>query len=208
MGQMLLIDGKMFVAIQNLNNWTPVNPGKLAVIDTVTDTLVDTDPATAGTQGVSLAGQNPTFMVYNEATAKIYVSCSDVFSETTFPKGIDAVDPQSYQVTHLIDKTALKGSPNTLAVISSSMGYVVVSDASFTNTVITFNPTTGAVGASVYRAGGYVPSIAVDPYGYVLVADQDYYSPGIVFIDTRTNTVVKGPVSVGLPPFGISFVSY
>lgn len=209
MGDMLLVGTKLFVAVQRLVSWVPDGPGQLAVIDTSTDMLIDTDSSTSGTQGVTLAGQDPVAMTYDEGTGKILVSCAEVYSTTTYLKGIDSVNPSTYAAVQLIDKSTLGGSPSSIVTVSSTLGYVVISDSSYVNTVVPFNPTDGTVSTKVYTGGGYVPNIAIDPtYGWLLVADQSYTAPGIYIIDANTGSLIASAISTGLPPFGIAFVNY
>ncbi len=208
MAQMVKVGTKVFVLLQNLVDWAPAAPGILAVIDTATDSLIDADAAAPGVQGVEVSGWNPQYAVYNAATNRIYVSSSGDYYNPETPGGVDSVNPDTYAAASVADKTGLGGAPGSLAVVSSSKAYVAVSDSSFVNHIIPFNPSTGAVSASVYTPGGYtVGGIAVDPFGYLLVPDMSYETPGIVFIDTLTNTVAQGPVSVGLPPYAVAFTT-
>jgi DNA-binding beta-propeller fold protein YncE len=208
MAQMVKVGTKVFVLLQNLVDWAPAGPGILAVIDTATDTLIDADASTPGVQGVEISGWNPQSAAYNAATNRIYVSSSGDYYNPAVAGGIDSVNPDTFAASSVADKTALGGSPGSVAVVSSSKAYVAVSDSSFVNHIIPFNPSTGAVSASIYTPGGYtIGGIAVDPFGYLLVPDMSYETPGIVFIDTLTNTVAQGPVSVGLPPYAVAFTT-
>ena len=59
----------------------------------------------------------------------------------------------------------------------------------------------------MYTAGGYVPEIGLDPFGYLLISDTGFMNPGVVFINTTDNTQAAGPVSTGLPPQAVAFVT-
>jgi len=211
MGPIEIVGTKAFVAIQRLDRntsyWDPLGSSMVAVIDTQTDALIDTDADAAGTQAISLVSQNPQAMYYEPASGKLLVSASGNYSNSAMAGGIDRIDPSTYHVDQLVSKTALNGSPGAFAVASSTKGYVVVSDASFVNSVVRFNPSNGSVGSVVYSAGGYAPSIGLDPYGFLLISDQSYTLPGIAFVDTTTDTLTFSPVSVGLMPFSIAFVT-
>ena len=65
------------VAIQRIDRdyyWQPVAPSWLAVIDTRTNTLVDVDAGTAGTQGIELTSTNPyTDILVGEDGTTLYV---------------------------------------------------------------------------------------------------------------------------------------
>lgn len=209
MAEMQAVGDKVFVLMQRQVNWSPSGPGLVAVIDTSTDTLVDTDSTTTGTQAVTLNCYNPQFIEYLESTDKLYVSCSGDYYDTNKPGGVDVVNPDTYAVSTAITKATLGGSPGDIAVLSSTRAYIVLSDANYVNSIWSFNPTTGALNGStaLYTAGGYVPEIALDPFGYLLISDTSFTSPGVVFLNTTTDTVSAGPVSTGLPPFGIAFVT-
>jgi hypothetical protein len=137
------------------------------------------------------------------------VSASGNYSDASVAGGIDKVDPSSYVVENIASKTSLGGAPGDIVVLSSTKGYVVVSDSSYVVSVRKFTPSTGAVGSVVYTTGGYtVGSIVLDKYGYLLIPDMSSTNPGIVFVDTNTDLVARTAVSTGLPPYSISIITY
>jgi hypothetical protein len=209
MDQMISAGGKIFVTIQRLTNYSPSAAGLIVVIDPATDTIVDTDPATPGTQAIKLNGYDPQYIEYLASSGKLYVSCSGSYFDATVPGGIDTVDPVTYAVITITTKSTLKGAPGDLKIVSSTKGYVVVSGTDWSNTIRAFNPATGALTGSgpVYTAGGYVPQLGLDPYGFLLVSDTSFTNPGVVFIDVTNDTVAAGPADTGLPPEGIAFIS-
>lgn len=209
MAEMLAIGDKVFVIMQRQANWSPTAPGLVAVIDSDTDTLVDADTATTGTQAITLNCYNPQFIEYLESTDNLYVSCSGDYFDTNKPGGVDVVNPDTYAVSTAITKTTLGGSPGDIAIVSSTRAYIVLSDANYVNSIWSFNPAAGALigAAALYTAGGYVPEIALDPFGYLLISDTSFTNPGVVFLNTTTDTVSAGPISTGLPPFGIAVIT-
>lgn len=209
MSEMVKVGNYIFVTIQNLENWAPARSGRMVVVDTATDSVVDADPATAGTQAVSLNGWNPQYVVYNETVGRIFISCAGNYFDPSTPGGIDSLDPAALTVTTVVDKGGMNGSPGDIAVASSSRGYVVLSDSNFVNRIYSFNPATGAVGtAAVYTAGGYVAAIAIDPFGYLVISDGSYTNPGAVFIDTVTDEVAQGPIGTGMGASAVAFVQF
>jgi hypothetical protein len=73
--------------------------------------------------------------------------------------------------------------------------------------VAAFNPTTYAVvNTNIYTTPGFfLPDISIDQNGRLLVAEQDFNAPGIVFL-ALDGTKLAGPTGVGAPPVSIAFV--
>lgn len=209
MSEMVKVGTKVFVTLQKLSNYSPSAAGLLAVIDTATDSLIDVNPAAAGTQAVTLNCWNPGYIDYIGTTGKLYVSCSGSYFDASVPSGIDEVDAATYAVRTLVTGATLGGAPGDLQVVSSTKGYVIVSGANWMNYVKAFNPTTGSLigNGTVYTAGGYVPALGMDPFGNLLISDTGFSNPGVVFLSTSNNTVVAGPVSTGLPPMGVAIIA-
>ncbi len=208
MGEMVKVGNYVYVLIQNLYNYAAVGTSRVIVIDSVTDSIVDTDTSTAGTQAISLPAQNPVYIAYNATTGKIYISCAGSYYDPAVTGGLVTVDPATFATALIADKTALGGTPGDIVITSADKGYVVLLDTSYVNTIVPFNPSTGAVSASIYTAGGYVGEITTDPFGRLVVTDGSYTLPGIVFIDTSTGEKIAGPIATSLTPSSVAFISY
>lgn len=74
-----------------------------------------------------------------------------------------------------------------------------------TNFLISFNPTTGNV-ISRIDAGG-VPSDFLLDDGKLYIASRNEKEPGIIVLDTQTDTKISGPHDVGLPPNRIALLN-
>lgn len=205
---MVIVGEYLFVALQRLDNFAVVRDGILAVIDTTTDTLVDVDPGTPGTQGILLTLRDPMFMRYDPDLGKIVVSCPGVFFDPN-DGGIELVDPFTFETLGvLIGEADVRGDVGDVLTVGGAKGYVVVGGFS-PNGVAIFDidvdPSTGAITATktgdLVTGLSYIPSLAVDSGGQLLVPDRTLTAPGIRVYDTLTDTeITSAPIDVGLPP--------
>jgi len=201
------IDDRIFVAVQDLPadlSLPPNQPGKVAVIETETDTLVGS---------ITLSGRNPLSMSYSEETKKLYVANADFFDISSPFGGVEVVDPETLTSEGiLVDDADLGGSPGDLE-IDGEHAFITVgffdSGFNFVTKVIRFHP--GQTGTpelkEIYRSDGFIQDIAIDETGLLLVGDRDPAVNGILFLDPESGEVVGGPVNVGSPPSSITFVN-
>ena len=211
MNQLALYDNYLFVACQRLdrdNGFVPTDVSVIAVVDVMTDQVVDVDANTAGVQGIVMAGKNP--VSADQRHDKWILSTVNSFLDFT-DGGIEVVDLENLGSEGIvIDEIALGGNTNSLAMISDNKGYVVVSDANFVNEVKIFDLTRQSVSSRLSGvSGGYIPDLGV--FGgrlYVLDGGSfvDPASAGVRVYDVKTDQLVAGPISTGLPPSGIAFV--
>ena len=211
MNQLALYDNYLFVACQRLdrdNGFVPTDVSVIAVVDVMTDQVVDVDANTAGVQGIVMASKNPAGAV--QRGNKWFLSAVNSFLDFT-DGGIEVVDLENLRSEGIvIDEIALGGNTNSLAMISDNKGYVVVSDANFVNEVKIFDLTRQSVSSRLSGvSGGYIPDLGVFG-GRLYVLDQgsfvDPASAGVKVYDVKTDQLVAGPISTGLPPSGIAFV--
>ena len=211
MNQLALYDNYLFVACQRLdrdNRFVPTDVSVIAVVDVMTDQVVDVDANTAGVQGIVMAGKNS--VSADQRHDKWILSTVNSFSDFT-DGGIEVVDLENLRSEGIvIGEIALGGNTNSLAMISDNKGYVVVSDANFVNEVKIFDLTRQSVSSRLSGvSGGYIPDLGVFG-GRLYVLDQgsfvDPASAGVRVYDVKTDQLVAGPISTGLPPSGIAFV--
>jgi hypothetical protein len=103
--------GRVFVALQNLSEYTPVTAGTLAVIDPSTGVLIDADPRTAPLDPVVLTGRNPVD-VATTAGGRLVVASSGAVAFAP-PQMLDGV-------IEAIDATALR--PVAMRVTETQLG--------------------------------------------------------------------------------------
>lgn len=211
--QMVLVDGLLYVCIQDLpkNMLESANTnGKVAIIDTNTDKVVDADESIDGVQAIELVGRNPSDITYSPKTDKFYVADSGVFvnfvvDTTDNNGGIEVIDRQTRKSEGIkIDDADLGGGVAEVRLASDELGFTIVGST----TIASFNPTTYAiVSKEVYVTPGfYLPDFTVDSHGRLLIAEQDMNAPGLVIVDPADGTKVAGPINVGAPPSSITFV--
>lgn len=110
MSMAFIYDEKLFMTLQNLDNWTPTSNAKVVVFDTNTWQEVDTDTNTQGTQAISLTLQNhQSSALYGD---QLYLGSLVYGSPNT--GGIELVDLSTY-VTEVImnDKAVSKMTATT-----------------------------------------------------------------------------------------------
>ncbi len=207
---MVLIGDLLFVSIQRLdrdNYWLPVPPSYLAVVDTRADTLYDCDGSEPGVQAIELTGTDPFGEIhFDPYTGLLYFTCVGWWGMQDC--GVELVDPESLESAgFLLTETASGGDINDVALLSPSIGYAVVTNASFDNTLVRFDPSTGVPTDTLYAPGGYVlADIEISPRGELFVSDRTATDPCIRIYDSMTGTAIPGgTIDVGLPPFDIVF---
>lgn len=211
LSQIVRFGERIYISCQRLdrnNGWGPAGISYLAVVDIVSDTLVDVDPEAEGVQGIALSVPNPNSVVV--AGGRIAVGVVSSFGDRL--GGVDWVDPTANISLGLgVSEADLGGDINFLAMVNGTEGYAVVSDENFVNRVVPFNLETGAVEAPLENlSGGFIPSIAVDG-GRLLVADRGSFSApeeaGVKVFDASTGDFLQGPIDTGLPPSSLVVLS-
>jgi hypothetical protein len=213
MGQMAIWRDFLFVTIQRLDRdyfWLPVPPSYLAVIDTDTNELVDTDPGEPGIQGIVLAKTNPSTEILEGPDGTLYLG--EAGSWGTLDGGVEAIDPATLGSLGLVTTEAqLGGEVNdvTLPVDGRAHAIVSVSSPSWEAFAIAFDWETGEKIEDVWRPGGFdVTDVEVHPgAGELFVADRTYEDPGVrVFDASDGSQLTPGPLDVGLPPHDLLVV--
>ena len=132
--QLALYGNYLFAACQRLdrdNGWVPTDVSVIAVVDVMTDQVVDVDANTTGVQGIVMAGKNPAGAV--QRGSKWFLSAVNTFDDLT-DGGIEVIDLTNLRSEGVVlGEMALGGNLSSLAMVSDDEGYVVVLDASFVN---------------------------------------------------------------------------
>ncbi len=204
---MVIVGDKLFVAVQRLDRdawFAPTDASYLVVIDTATDEIVDVDPSTPDVKDpIVLTGTNPQFMRYDEGLGKIVVSETGGYGAQD--GGLETVDPATYEAEgFFVTEEALGGDVGDFALVDGTRGYAVVTLPSWANDVAVLSKgdagweVTGTLG----MPGAFIPSLALDSTGRLLVPDRTAENPGVRIFDAD-GEVTTEPIRSGedsLPP--------
>ena len=216
----VIVDDKLFVLMENLDGFAPVNTGFVAVFDTATNLEIDTESGQFPLRGISLQTVNPTALQYNEATGQLYVvGRGNAFENETVPGdpytgGIESIDPVTFQTNLLVDDGTEETNSGFFAdavVINESLGYVITLDGfdenfNSINNLRTFNPATGELSEPVEGTTGQsLTNLAVGPDNHLWVGIQADTS-GFIRVDLATGIPAQERVATALIPSDIVFI--
>ena len=207
MDTMVIVDGRLFVAIQRIDRdyyWLPDPPSWLAVVDVGTNTLVDVDPGTLGVQGIELTGTNPYADLLVGDDGLIYVGESGSWGSAD--GGIEAVDPATMSALGFVTTESQLGGDIldfTMPTGGRAFAALTVSAPDWESFCVSFDWSSGAVIGTVWRPGGYV----VDDIelhagaGELFLADRSYTNHGVRVFDAADDSqLTTSPIFFGLPP--------
>ncbi len=203
---MAVVGDRLFVSIQRIDRdyyWLPVAPSWLAVIDTDTNTLVDVEPGTPGTQGIELTATNPyTDTLVGDDGTTLYVGESGAWN--ALDGGIEAIDITTLTALGFVTtESELGGNLEDFTLPSNGRAHAAVSIMSPAESFcVAFDWDTGELVETVWRPGEWsVPDVELHPgTGQLFVADRTYASPGVRVFDAATGSQLAGLLDVGLPP--------
>ncbi|MBN2707243.1 MAG: hypothetical protein JXR89_12500, partial [Deltaproteobacteria bacterium] len=221
MSKGVVVGDKLFLILGRLdadNGFVPTNTPYLVVIDTATDTEIDTQGGgPEGFHGIPLPIKNPLEIVYNAATGKIFVqgvgryASSWTGTPAEYSGGIVSVDPATYQVEMIVDDgddlNHPYGNIRNVAVVSATRGYFV-SYASWGNTALYgFNPGSGVVDAAplaAFPGGSNIMDLGVDAQGLLWVCSNSNAGGALTIINPADDSVDQIQ-TLSLNPQGIAF---
>jgi hypothetical protein len=200
--QILVHDGLLWVTLQDVDrSFTAFQNGRVALIDPVARRAVDV---------IDLDGQNPfEALLYAGDTGLIYVGLAGIFpglQQQALTGGISVIDPETRAARLLLDDDLLGGNVTAVAVHSAERGFCVVSDASFRNSLRTFDAATGEPGAVLYETANLIAAIAADGDGYLLAAEINFFEPRLLVFDAGT-TLPVASLPARLPPLSIAILT-
>ena len=208
--QMAQFGDHLYVAIQRLNRdtfFSPTDFSTIAVIDTQTDALVDVEPGTDGIQGIRLQTTQP-FGHTQRAGRWVIASVGSFGAQDG---GIEVVNLLTLKTEGIVlSESVLGGDVGPLSMLSDTVGYVVLTDANFVNSIKQFDLAAGTASDPLPdHSGGFTPAISVlGSTLYVLDRGSfsDPASAGVTIYASATNTMSAGPISTGIPPSDIAFI--
>jgi len=204
MSAAVVVDGKLFIAMQRLDSFfQPNNTAYVAVFDTATDEEIDTGQGEDGLQGIPLIGGNPMSIVHHPDLGLLVQNQGSFAMD--YKGGIDVIDPDSYAVEQRLDDTEETGLIGAIELVDADTGYYLAyynwQDISLTR----FNPSTGEVGATVAGLSGMdLRALALGPRGRLWVADASAGAPGLRVLDADSGEQIDF-VATDLLPADITF---
>lgn len=204
-GDCIAVGERLFVAILRLNRdffWTPVGDSYLAVIDMLTDTLVDCAPGTPGLQAIALAGANPSWEL-SRAGERIACACVGFYGLAD--GGVELVDPAALASEGFcVAESALGGDVGDVVWVSETRAYAIVTDTNGVTRVKAFNPSTGGGVWLVAPGTGYVyTDMELDAAGELFLADRTPGAEGLRVYLAETGEALGHRIATGLAPFDI-----
>ncbi len=223
----IVVDGKLFIAMQRFDDSFTAYDAYVAVFDTSTDTEINTsqDPILGG---IPLPVRNPLTsddadLIYDASLGLIYVVApgSSSFDPDTFEStpnydgGLVTIDPVTYETTLLIDDSATTGQISDLVIINEQLAYVISSAGFGNNSLYRIDPRTGAFldtdgGAPqpVAGLGGTsLTALTADIGQRLWVGRGDGSNPGITILDTLDDAVVQTLIPLSRNPARIEFTN-
>ncbi|HFD86127.1 MAG TPA: hypothetical protein ENJ35_00445 [Gammaproteobacteria bacterium] len=220
----VIVDGKLYIALQRLDKSFAPQDAYVAVFDTTTDQEIDTNPDKAGLKGILLPVKNPGDIEYSSATGKIYVQGTGRYGSSfsgrdpEYTGGIAVIDPAGkYETAMVLDDGDAASHPAGLftgmEIVSATRGYVVGYTGFNDNSLFSFNPATGkldvdANGKPVPVAdikGVGIGGLATDNKGELWVSIADNTAPGIKVLNGADGKVIKDRIATTLNPTAIAF---
>jgi hypothetical protein len=208
----------LFVALGRLANFVPADTGLVVVVDMRADTVYDADPLSPGTQVVRLRGLNPgtDFAVLPGvepgSDTHLYIGCSgrwgawDGGVEDIVVPAQDGPSAAIRSAGFAISEAALGGDVLDVIVDGDGHPYAIVSDAAANTGLVSWDPESGSLLATLYAPGGYsLSDAALDGRGELYVCNSSFASPGLLVFETGSDTCLAGPLATGLPPVQIVF---
>ncbi len=218
-----IYNNQLFVAMQRLdNNWV-ANQAYIAVID-ISDPSnpqeIDTDPQSDGLKGIPLNARNTFTLV--EHNGFLYAAGRGDYSNDN--GGLDKIDASTYAVTSLIGSDDFSELNNTeeniyyhvtgVAIIDDQTGYVTLNIESgfdsLETKLVSFDPETGSSIAAVDFVNiidKEIKTIKSGPDSKLWIGISNSENPGIIVLDTDTNTINDEFISLEMPPIRIEFLS-
>ncbi|MBI4209660.1 MAG: hypothetical protein HY538_08165 [Deltaproteobacteria bacterium] len=201
--QMSVVGNKLFLTLQELDISDlpkPVRPGKIVVIDTLSDTIETV---------IELQGMNPfNELIYDSTTDRIYVSEVGVWG--VLDGGIEIINPDTLESEGFwVTEEDLGGDLTDFAVVSSSKGYALIQDMNLNTKVVPFSDSAAQAPILEVRSGegNYLSVIELNSLGELYVGDRSVRHAGVWVINTVDDTFLTDePIDVGLLPVDIVFV--
>ncbi len=213
LGRMFLYAQRwLYVLVQRLDQqrlFSPTSRGLLALIDTQSDTLVQTFP---------MQGSNPLYLSPSVDGKHLYIAQVGQWMDEQGAPALDGVlerfslEARRFEGV-ILREDALGGNLGSFAMIDESSGVVIRTGAAFRTELIRFDSANSRVfstWASSACTGGVscfsFVQVAKSPKGGIVLLDRYEKKPGIRLFDTlHGREKTTEPLDIGLPPEFVVF---
>lgn len=220
----LLIGDRLFVMMERLESFLPVQQGYVAVFDTTTGEEIDTGKGEAdGLKGIPLGVNNPIALQQPEEGGLIYAVgrgnffAQDASAGDRFTGGIVAIDPETYAVNLVLDdgdETNNNGFIVNALATDAENAYVVHQRGFGDDVLLKLNLSSGelAAGSVAGIEGVAITTLAKGPMDRLWVGrdsrDQagEPVSPGFTLLDLVDDSVSVEKVATQLVPINVVFL--
>ncbi|MGQ7844908.1 hypothetical protein ACUNV4_10545 [Granulosicoccus sp. 3-233] len=221
MTEAIIVDDKLFVLLERLQrlesgSQIPDKSAYVAVINTITNTEIDTGMGSDGLLGIELDVTNPSALQYNEETGLIHVVGrgnyfeNEAITEDFHSGGVQSIDPGSYETTLILDDGSdaeNEGYFVDLEIINAELGYLLTYAEFTVTTLRTFNPTSGELSADIIPGldGVDITTLAQGPDNHLWIGINDD-NPGFYRLDLSTGELAAERVATDLVPINVVFI--
>lgn len=217
---------RLFVAMQRLDSNWKAQQAYIAVIDLTSHEEIDTNPQIDGLKGIPLNATNTFTLV--EHNGQLYAAGRGDYGSDT--GGLDKISTSTYAVTRLIDENSFPelidfsddndNSNDTyyhvmdVAVVSDQLAYATLNiEKGYTTLetkIATINPTNGdlaVLSEPVELADKKITDINIDANDRLWLGIANADAPGILVMDTDTNTISGDFIELDMPAKRIEFLT-
>ncbi|NOQ88587.1 MAG: hypothetical protein GQ550_06645, partial [Gammaproteobacteria bacterium] len=190
----VIVDGKLYVTLQRLDNFAVTQTPYVAIFDVITDEEIDANIAGDSLKGIPLQTRNPTNIVYEQASNVIFVQGSGSFFPVEYTSGVEKIDLSTLSATVILDDGDDVRHPyglvSELAVVSDTILYFVGYDGFTDNTLYRLDLSTAEITATSVTSliNGQMANLTVDSEGLLWVSDSA--NATVRIIDPQTDTEV------------------
>ncbi len=221
----VVVGNRLFILMQRLDgNFAATQQSYVAVFDTTTDTEIDTGKSNEeGLLGIALGTLNAENMRYNETLGQLVLTgrgdlfLSDGELEDPYQGGIQTIDPETFEVTTLLDDGTAdsnQGFIGNSVVLDNMKGYVRLMRNFDPTTFIfgetsvhSFNALTGEVGDEITAVQGMdVSTMNIGSDGNLWLGVRSE-NPGFVLLNPADDSVVNPLLATTFSPLNVVFLT-
>ncbi|MDH5711098.1 MAG: hypothetical protein OEZ15_05480 [Gammaproteobacteria bacterium] len=205
----MIVNGKLYIALQRLENFAVTQVAYVAIFDVNTDQEIDANIPGDTLMGIPLQTRNPGNIIYEPVSNSIFVQGTGSFWPEEFTGGIEKINLATLTTTVIVDDgdavTHPYGLITELAVVSDSILYFVGYAAWADNTLYKLDLNTAEITPTgvVSLVNGQISSLSVDSEGLLWVSDSA--NATVRIIDPATDTEVDA-LYTNLNPEKVVFV--